>query len=320
MWIVTMPTLLRTVAILVLALPAACNASPPRPPRVAEGDGVVITTAEMQARIDALTPADRARVGSPEARRALLDSWILFDLMAREAERAGMRADGDSGEAGKKRMVQKFVVSRFHDPEGPRTIPDADARAYYEEHRDTYFQPVKTRLAHIVLECPEGSPRRPARATEAARLRERIVRDRASDPDPFRSAMEDITRARDPETQAIFLGLVSQDHLGDFLPPTVAQAAWDLGPEAPSPVLSSPRGFHLLQNYGGQPALHRTLEQARGEIQTILYQARMAEAYRQWTAQLREKAHVRIDEAALARVRVDPGSPPTLTPVGPAGR
>ncbi|MEI6224189.1 MAG: peptidylprolyl isomerase, partial [Deltaproteobacteria bacterium] len=238
----------------------------------------------------------------------------------REAVRAGMRTDADSGEAGRKRMVQGLVVRRFHDPEGPKTIPDADVRAYYEEHRDRYDQPVKTRLAHIVLECPEGSPRRPARAREAARLRERIVGDRASDPDPFRSAMEAITRAGDPETQAIFLGLVSQQDLGDFLPAVIVKAAWDLGPEAPSPVLSSPRGFHLLQNYGGQPALRKTLEQARGEIQIILYQARMAEAYRQWRTQLRESARVRIDKAELARVRVDPGSPPTLTPAGPAGR
>jgi hypothetical protein len=200
------------------------------------------------------------------------------------------------------------VVSRFHDPEGPKTIPDADVRAYYEEHRDTYVQPVKTRLAHIVLECPEGSPRRPARAKEAARLRERIVRDRASDPDPFRSAMEAITRGRDPETQAVFLGLVSREHLGDLLPLAIVKAAWDLGPEAPSPVLPSPRGFHLLQNYGGQPALQRTLEQARGEIQIILYQARMAEAYRQWTVQLLDNARVRIDEAELARVAVTSGT------------
>ena len=55
-----------------------------------------------------------------------------------------------------------------------------------------------------------------------------------------------------------------------------------------------------------------TLEQARGSIQNVLYVGRSAQAYRQWVAELRERARVRVDEAALAGVRpgATPGAPP----------
>ena len=39
-------------------------------------------------------------------------------------------------------------------------------------------------------------------------------------------------------------------------------------------------------------------------IQLILYQARMADVYRQWATQLREQAKVRIDEFELVKLKV----------------
>jgi peptidyl-prolyl cis-trans isomerase C len=295
-------------AFLLLLLPACTVPAAPAAPRVARGEGVSIPTAELQARIDGLPPEVRARYASIDPRRELLDSMILLELMAREAERAGLGDGPDFKEGGKKRMVQRLVQQRFHDPEGPRAVPDAEIREYYDRNVDQYVQPVRMRVAHITLEAPEGAPLRRARKAEAEKLRARLARETANDPDAFEAAIVAIARKGDPETQGAFLDLLSREQVARAFTPEIAEVAWSLPPGQPSQVLSSPRGFHVLQGYGGQPEMKVSLDQARGGIQVILYQARMAEAYRQWTAQLREKAQVRVDEAELARVGVTSGT------------
>jgi hypothetical protein len=228
--------------------------------------------------------------------------------MAREAERAGLGDGPDFREGGKRRMVQRLVQTRFHDPEGPRAVPDAAVREHYQSHLDQFVQPVKMRVAHVTLEAPEGSPGRAGRQAEARKLRARLLRETSAAPEAFEAAIVAIARKGDPETHGAFLDLMSREQLAGAFTPEIAEEAWALPPGRPSQVLSSPRGFHILQGYGGQPATAISLDQARGAIQVTLYQARMAEAYRVWTAELRERARVRIDEAEMARVGV-PAAP-----------
>jgi peptidyl-prolyl cis-trans isomerase C len=292
----------------VLALPACDHARGPAGSLVAQGAGVIIATSELQARIDEMTPALRARYASLDARRELLDGWILTELMAREAERAGLAHGPDHRAGGKKQMVQRLVVMRFRDPEGPRTVSDADVRAHYEEHLDDYVQPVKMRVAHITLEATEGSAGRPARLAEARRIRDRIAREAVTNPEAFEAAITEIARAASSENHASILGLLSREQLAEAFTPEIAKVAWELPPGVPSKVLPSPRGFHILQGQGGQPARNVSVDQARGAIQVILYQSRMAEAYRRWASQLREQAKVRIDESELAKVQVSSGA------------
>jgi peptidyl-prolyl cis-trans isomerase C len=293
-----------------LSLPACDRPGLPSEPLVAAGNGVTITTREMQGRIDEMSPALRSRYTSVEAKRELLDTWVLSELMAREAELAGLANGPDFQAGGKKQMVQRLVLMRFRDPEGPRTVSDAEVRAYYGEHAAEYVQPVKMRVAHITFEAPEGSPGRSRRGAEARKIRDRIIRDASTNPDAFEAAITEVARTASPVTQGAFLGLLTRDELARAFTPEIADVAWGLSPNAPSSVLASPRGFHILQGYGGQPEVNVTVDQARGAIQLILYQARMADAYRKWTARLREQARVRIDESELAKVGDSAGNAP----------
>jgi peptidyl-prolyl cis-trans isomerase C len=290
----------------LLAAPGCDGPSRPAGPLIAEGPEVAIPTSEVQARLDEMPPARRARYASLEARRELVESSILLEMQAREAEKMGLAGGPDFQAGGKARMVQRMLLMRFHDPEGPASVSDADVRAYYDEHREEYVQPVKMRVAHITFEAPEGSPGRSSRRDEARRMRERIAREGATNPDAFRDAISGIAHTRNPDVQGAALGLLSREQLARAFTPEIAEAAWGLPPDRPSAVLASPRGFHILQGQGGQPAMDVSVEQARGAIRIILYQARMADAYREWTAQLRGRANVRVSEPELARLRIAP--------------
>jgi peptidyl-prolyl cis-trans isomerase C len=300
----------RALLLSLALLPAIGRASvPPPSPAVATGVGVRLTVGELEARIAAMPGPARSAYASDEARRELLDSMILFQLMAREAERDGLDPGQAPGEEGRRRAVQRHVQRRFHDPDGPATVPDAEVRRYYAEHAAEYHQPVRMRVSWITFEAPEGSARRDAIRQRAAALRSRIAADGASDPGAFARAVERIAREADPETTAVAVSLLSREELGRAFTEEVADAAWALPPGRPSPVLASPRGFHILEGSGGLPARDVTLEQARGTIRIVLYQARMAEEYRGWIADLRANAGVRIDAAELARMAPGPARP-----------
>jgi hypothetical protein len=239
-----------------------------------------------------------------------VEAWATTELVAREAEREGLAGGDARDEDSRRRAAQRLVVKRFHDPDGPRTIPDTEVRAYYEANRDQYVQPVKMRVAHVTLLAPAGSSERKATAAAARRIRERIAAKGADAPEAFEAEIVAVDRSRKGDALAASLGLLSHDELARAFTPEIADAAWALAPGVPSAVLESPQGFHILLGSGGQPSMDVTLDQASGGIRVILYQRRMAEEFRRWTARLREQAGLRIDDAELARIRIDlPASP-----------
>jgi hypothetical protein len=268
--------------------------------------GVAITKGDVESRLAELGPVQRAQFTSPEGLQRLVDLMINVELAAGEAERTGYAI----GNGGRREQAQRIIVARFHDPEGYRTVADADVRAYYAEHRNDFVQPVKARIASITLEAPKGSPSRSARKAEARKLHDEIVRDSRTDPDAFLSTVARIRGLQTPETLGEPSRLFSLEELGRTFTPEIASVAWDLPPGTPSKVLESPRGFHILQGFGGQPPMNKSVDNARADIQIILHARRMSQAYQQWIRELHDRANVRIDEAELARVRVDPGSPP----------
>jgi hypothetical protein len=291
---------------LLLSPPSGTRADLAPAPIAAQGDGFVITVPDVEARLAGLSSYLRAQFGSPEGLRKLLDLMINAELAAGAAERAGYSA----GKGGRSELAQRIIVDRFHDPEGYKTVSDADVRAYYDEHRGDYVQPVKARISSITFEAPKGSPDRAARKREAGKLRDEIVRDARTDPDAFLAAVARIRGLQAPGTAGEPPRLFSLDDLGRTFTPEIAKVAWDLLPGTPSKVLESPRGFHILQGFGGQPPMNKTADMVRPEIQVIIQGGRMSRAYQQWIQELREQAHVRVDEGALAKVRVDLRSPP----------
>lgn len=280
---------------------AARSADVSPPPALATADGIRITAADLQARIDAAPERSRSAYASAEARRELLEAMIVHALIAREAARARGDAGTGTAEDDARLEVQRYLQRRFHDPDGPASVPEAEVRRYYDEHLDAYRQPVRMAVSWITFEAPEGSSRREAIRRRAADLRARIVGSGTA-PEAFAGAVEEVTRAANPEVVATPPTLLSLEKLARLLTAEIADAAWALAPGEVSPLLASPRGFHLLQGSGGQPARDVTLDQARGGIRIVLYQARMAEAFRRWVAELRERADVRIDGEQLARV------------------
>ncbi|MBI5514624.1 MAG: peptidyl-prolyl cis-trans isomerase [Deltaproteobacteria bacterium] len=292
---------------------------------VARVDDQQLTLCDFARRIHVSNPYVRARLNTPEQRRALLQSWLDTELLAAEAR---SRHLDDTPEV--RRAVLLELARRVELDERGRvpepTVSDEDVRAYFEAHRSEYQAEPEVRVSQVVL------------GTRA--LAEEVLRDLRAHPldDAYfrdvvrRRTVDATTRATDGD-----LGFFPSTGRADVTP-EVARAAFAL-PEtgAYSDIVESAHsgpnqgpGFHILRLTARRDALHRTLEEEGRRIRNRLLRERRDRAeeaaMRALVERLRGATPVQVDEAALGRVHLNlppptpgvPGMPGVpLAPVAP---
>ncbi len=287
-----------------------------------------ITVEEFEARLNQQSPFVRSRYDSPQRKKDFLDSLVRFELIAAEAERQGYGDDPDVKLAKKQAMVRAFTTGELRDLVSLSDITDADIEAYYTANEGEFVRPAQVRIAHLVV---------PDEAQAQALLAE--VRGLiAADPLKARAIFAEFVRLRATDEQARLdagdIGFVGEPGVSKTdnqakAPPAVARAAFDLkavGDLAPAPVKSS-AGWHLVQKTGFRRPYRRELSDAATRIRNTLFRQRKAEAMEAFVQDLRGKATITIDDAALEAVKVSPAPPkrgflpPGVDPAdGPAQR
>jgi peptidyl-prolyl cis-trans isomerase C len=259
-----------------------------------------ITVGEFAERLAEQSPYLRARYASPERRREFLDNLVRFELMAAEAHRRGYDRSEEVERTRKQMMIQALMKAEFEDRIQPSDITDDEVRAYYESHRDEFDKPEQVRASHILIRD---------RAKAQRVLREVLAK--KTDIAFWRTAAQ--THNEDPETR---------DRFGDLrffsrpaerrpdepdIPAAVAEAAFGLAQigDIHEQLVQSPAGYHIVKLTGRRAALRRSLEEASRPIRNRLWRERREQKIQEFIDQLRARANVQIDEAALAAVRID---------------
>jgi peptidyl-prolyl cis-trans isomerase C len=298
--------MLRRLGLSLALFVAACSkpASPWKGPVVAEGGGVTLRSDELLARLDEQSPAVRHNFSSPEGRQQFLDTLLQFKLVAQEAERQGLAADPEVQVALQRALVARYY-QRFIDAQpGAATVPEADARRFYEDHIADYLRPARVNASVILIACEAGGPARAACAKEAAKLLGAVRTREATNPDAFAAAARE--RSDDPVTRPLGgqVGAKTREELEAWGAP-VAEAAFKLAAGQTYPaVLEGARGLLLLRVTEQQPEFKRAFAEVRGQIAQRLAGQRQEERYRELVRKLREDARIRIDDAELAKVQV----------------
>jgi len=134
----------------------------------------------------------------------------------------------------------------------PDAITDADARAYFEQHKASYGKPEKREIRQIVFPKPE----------EAAEARERISKG---------ATFDDIAKERQLKVSDTDLGMVTKS---DIIDPAVADAAFALRPGETSAPVKGRFGTLLLQAGKIEAGEEKTFEQVAAQIKRELAESR----------------------------------------------
>ena len=134
----------------------------------------------------------------------------------------------------------------------PDAVTDTDAKAYFEQHKDSYGKPEKREVRQIVFQKPE----------EAADARERITKG---------SKFDDIAKERQLKESDTDLGMVAKS---DIIDPAVADAAFSLKPGETSAPVKGRFGTVLLQVGKIEPGEEKTYEQVAAQIKREMAESR----------------------------------------------
>lgn len=297
--------------------PCASLAPAERDAVIARVGDTSLTVCDFSRRLAGQNPYLRARLNTPEARRALVRAWVDGELLALEARSRGLDRDPAVRNAILSQLARQ-VESEIRAGVAPAVVSDADIERYYREHIAEYETPEQVRFSHIVVSSRPEAERLLAEAQRAP-----------TDDAAWRALVRANTRDEATKETGGDVGFVSREGSVQ-VPSELSQAAFRLrNPgEVLGEIVQSARGgpnrgpgFHVLRMIARRESMRRSLDDVRRAIRNRLYEERndlaQTNAVRDLVARLRRESTVQVDDAALANVRLDLS--PSVAPAMRAG-
>ena len=252
---------------------------------IARYTGGIITAADLDAAIGAISGPERLEYTTPEPLREMVDALVDRKLMAQAARKAKL----DQDPAVKSRLAASpgaapapppdvVLAEEYLQRELRRAPPavETDISRYYREHQAEFTVPARARVSRAVA------------VTEAAAER---LRD-----DLAQAATLSQIRQKDPSHTAILDEVWIQDRPKKGEMETMALS---LKPGAVSPVFRTDAGFAALRVEERVPARLRPLDEVRDGIRARLEEEGRQAAVSRVRVELRKGVTVHIDESAL---------------------
>jgi peptidyl-prolyl cis-trans isomerase SurA len=226
-----------------------------------------------------------------EKQREVLNNLIDDRLQLQEAKAKGISVTQDEIDAALRRtplpptqteeeFSHQLLLKRLFDYEVRRNIvvEEEEIRRYYDANLTLFLKPPQFRLKQILLAGKEEFVR------ERARKKAQTIYD-AWSPDTL---LEDLATQHLEHLSE--LGWVQEDELLDPL----SQAVKTLKPGHLSAPIETLLGFHLLVVEDIQQPQPLPLEEVERDIRATLMKQRSDEAYRNWLADLKQKAFIEV--------------------------
>jgi parvulin-like peptidyl-prolyl isomerase len=261
-----------------------------------------ITLGEYAATLERMDSFERLRYQSADRRKTLLDELVDLELLAEEAQRRGLDKLPETQERVRQMLRDELLAQMRAALPSPNDISEADARHYYDAHRDDFREPERRRVAHIQLssEAEAKSVLEKAQGLAPAEWG-KLVGEKSKDARTKPSAGLPVELAGD-------LGIVGPPGhpRGDnpSVPEPLRAAVFEVdkvGGVLPR-VVPAGGAFHIVRLTGKTDARDRSFADAERAIRVALVQERQRKAEADLEAELKQKYPVTIDEAQLAKI------------------
>ncbi len=272
-----------------------------------------ITLGDYAATLERMDPFERLRYQSADRRKQLLEELIDLELLAAEARRRGLDKQPETEERVRQMLRDELLTAVRSEGAAPSEISEADARRYYEAHREDFREPERRRVAHIAL----GSEAEAKAVLEKART---------ASPTEWGKLVAE--KSRDAKTKpSVSMPPELAGDLGIVGPPGHPRGD---NPAVPEPlraavfeieqvggvlerVVPVGKSFHVVRMTGKTDARDRTFADAERAIRVALVQERLRAREAELMAELAKKYPVTIDEQQLAKIAL----PSTKAPATP---
>ena len=275
--------------------------------------GGEVTIGELEDAIAGQSPFMRERYRDPQNLKELLDKTVRFELLGKEAERAGLDKNEAVRQAVKQNAVQGLMKAEFDDKMSAASIPEADIAKYYQDHIDEYVQPAMQRASHVMV-ATEAEAK--ALLQQAKTMDLRAFRQLARD-----KSIDEASKLRGGDLRYFDLQGKARGEAEPSVPPQIVKAAFALktvGDTAPQPVKIE-NGFSIVKLTGQRPAISRKLSEVEETIRVRLWRERRQEAIEGFVTKLREQYKPETHPELANAIKLadpDPNRPVDGNPAG----
>jgi peptidyl-prolyl cis-trans isomerase C len=272
----------------------AQNAEELRAP-LAKIDDVTITLGELQERINRQSPYIRARYTSLEQKKEFLDSLIRFEVLAKEAARRGLDKDPEVVRTMKQVMIQRLMRDELDAKITADTVTDAEMKAYYDANLAEYVKPEEVRVSAIIVKNRAQADRVANEARGETGKTNKGFRDLVS-----RYSQDEDTKLRGGDLR--YLDAATKE-----VPAPVVKAAFALTNTGDvSPAVDAGNGtWYVLKQTGRRRSMTKSFDDAKPAIRNKLFRDKRVAAQKDFVDDLRGKAKIEVNDANLAKVRID---------------
>jgi len=300
---------------------AVADEQKPREGNAASVNGVGITEEEISRQMFALEQhwlASRGTVVRPEMmpalREKILDELIDHELLYQESRKQGLevedRAVSEAIEALKKsypdeeafrngmeqmsfseetlksqmkknltvkNLVERAIMAKI-------SIPDGDAKSFYDSHPDLFKEPETLRASHILIKSEADTE--PA-AEEESRKKLESIKKRLDRGEDFAALAKEFSQCPSAEKGGD-LGYFERGKMVKAF----EDAAFSLKPGEVSGIVMTSFGFHLIKVTDRKPGRIIPYEESRERIREHLERTKFVEEKDRYVAELKKKSKV----------------------------
>lgn len=283
-----------------IAVSAACKNTPAVASKAGTGqavlaqvDDLTITSSDMREVLAryASQPFVLARYSSPEKKKELLDSLVRYQVLAIEARKRGYESDPEVVRVAKDKMVRLFTQQEIFDKVKASDISDAEVEKYYKDHAGDYLRPETVRVSQIVTKAPLKAAKALAEAKALPKTDMKSFRDLVA------------KYSEDADSKQRGGDLMQFDASTKLYPAAVVTAAFGLKETGDlSDLVSTPQGLAILKLTERRPALSRSLDDSRAEIQRRLLDELRNKKKKEFVDEARQRVKIEIFEDELAKL------------------
>ena len=262
---------------------------------LAKIDDVTITLGELQERINRQSPYIRARYTSLEQKKEFLDSLIKFEVLAKEAARRGLDKDPEVVRTMKQVMIQRLMRDELDAKITADTVTDAEMKAYYDANLSEYVKPDEVRASAIIVKNRAQAERVANEARGEAGKTNKGFRDLVA-----RYSQDEDSKLRGGDLR--YFDAQSKD-----VPAPVVKAVFALASTGDvSAAVDAGNGtWYVLKQTGRRRSMTKSFDDAKPAIRNKLFRDKRVAAQKDFVDGLRSSAKIEVNEANLAKVRID---------------
>lgn len=264
---------------------------------LAKVDNVTITVGEFQDRINRQSPYIRARYTSLEKKKEFLDNLIRFEVLAKEAFARKFDKHPDVVRTMKQVMIQKLMKSEFENKIKPGDITEAEMRSFYKEHEREYNKPAQVRVSAIILRS-KG---------KAQKVAKEALGDKGRTNKGFRELVGKYSQDEKTKIRGGDLRYFHEQTKDKAIPRSVIAAAFKLrrtGAVA-GPINGGNGLWYIIKQTGKRKALKKEFADVKRQIQNRLYREKRTKSQKDFIADLRKKAKIKVYQRNIRKVRVE---------------